>query len=392
MLKIEECRVKYGFDNMDFIKVSSMLSQAFWSPNITIDEVKQGAVHSALIAGVFYNDKQIGYARVISDKTRFAYILDVYVDKNYRKKGVGQLMINSILQNDELKDVYQWLLITKDAHGVYSKAGFKVISRPDDWMEIRHQRPKRQKVQGDSRVLKGMLSVRAADICSKLKDMGDSQRALAVQRFFKTAPGEYGEGDVFVGLNVPAVRKLAKEYQALPLNQLSQLLKSAIHEARLLALLILIRQYASADETGRQQIYNLYLQNTRFINNWDLVDASAMHIVGAHLRNRPRSPLSALAESKLLWDRRISIMATFHYIKRGEFAETLRIALLLLHDQEDLIQKAVGWMLRETGKRDQLIAENFLQEHYKTMPRTMLRYAIEKFPEKLRRQYLRGEI
>jgi GNAT superfamily N-acetyltransferase len=141
-INIEECTVKYGFADMNFPKVTEMLSQAFWSLNIKIDEVKQGAANSALIIGAFYKNEQIGYARVISDKTRFAYILDVYVDENYRKNGVGQLMINSILKNDELKDVYQWLLITKDAHGVYSKAGFKIISRPGDWMEIRNQRPK----------------------------------------------------------------------------------------------------------------------------------------------------------------------------------------------------------------------------------------------------------
>ena len=213
-----------------------------------------------------------------------------------------------------------------------------------------------------------------------------------MQRFFKTAPGEYGEGDVFVGLRVPEIRKLAKEYQTLPFSEMIQLLQSSIHEARLLALLILVRVYKQGDAALQEQIYNLYLQNTRFINNWDLVDASAEHIVGSHLRYRSKSPLHALAQSKLLWDRRISIMATFHYIKRGEFSETLHIAKRLLRDPEDLIHKAVGWMLREIGKRDHLAEEEFLETHYKAMPRTMLRYAIEKFPEKLRQQYLRGEV
>ena len=170
------------------------------------------------------------------------------------------------------------------------------------------------------------------------------------------------------------------------------MLQSSIHEARLLALVILVRAYTQGDASLQKQIFNLYLQNTRFINNWDLVDASAEYIVGSHLRHRSRSPLHALAVSNLLWDRRISIMATFHYIKYGEFAETLRIAELLLRDPEDLIHKAVGWMLREIGKRDHLKEEEFLKAHYKTMPRTMLRYAIEKFPERLRQQYLRGEI
>jgi len=234
--------------------------------------------------------------------------------------------------------------------------------------------------------------LRASDILSKLQVLGNNERVPAVQKFFKTAPGEYGEGDVFVSLPVPEIRKLAKEYQTLPLSEIIQLLQSSIHEARLLALFILVRAYTQGDASLQENIYNLYLRNTRFINNWDLVDASAEHIAGAYLRYRSRFPLYALAESSLLWDRRISIMATFHYIKRGEFAETLHITELLLRDTEDLIHKAVGWMLREIGKRDQIIEENFLQVHYKTMPRTMLRYAIEKFPEKLRQQYLRGEI
>ncbi len=234
--------------------------------------------------------------------------------------------------------------------------------------------------------------LRAPDICIRLQVLGDRERVKVLQRFFKTAQGEYGEGDVFVGLRVPEIRKLAKEYQALPFAEIIRLLRSSIHEARLLALLILVRAYTQGGVSLQEQIFNLYLQNTRFINNWDLVDSSAEYIVGSHLRYRSRSPLHALAVSNLLWDRRISMMATFHYIKYGEFAETLRIAERLLHDREDLIHKAVGWMLREIGKRDRFTEEEFLKAHYKIMPRTMLRYAIEKFPEKLRQQYLRGEI
>ncbi|HYA15713.1 MAG TPA: DNA alkylation repair protein [Syntrophales bacterium] len=234
--------------------------------------------------------------------------------------------------------------------------------------------------------------MRASDICSRLQALGDRERAQIVQRFFKTGQGEYGHGDIFVGLRVPEIRKLAKEYQAITLVETTKLLHSPIHEARLLALLILIRSYKQENYSLQERIYNLYLKNTQFINNWDLVDASAEHIVGSHLRYRSRSPLHALAVSDLLWDRRISIMATFHYIKYGEFAETLRIAETLLNDAEDLIHKAVGWMLREIGKRDHLTEKEFLKVHYKAMPRTMLRYAIEKFPEKLRKQYLRGEI
>ena len=234
--------------------------------------------------------------------------------------------------------------------------------------------------------------LRASDICSRLHLIGDRKRVKVLQRFFKTAQGEYGEGDVFVGLRVPEIRRLVKEYQALPFTEITQLLQSSIHEARLLALLISVRAYTQGDASLQEQIFNLYLQNTRFINNWDLVDASAEYIVGSHLRYRSRSPLHALAVSHLLWDRRISIMATFHYIKCGELGETLRIAELLLRDPEDLIHKAVGWMLREIGKRDRLTEEGFLNVHYKIMPRTMLRYAIEKFPERLRQQYLRGKI
>ena len=234
--------------------------------------------------------------------------------------------------------------------------------------------------------------MRASDICSRLQALGDREKAQVLQRFFKTAQGEYGEGDVFVGLRVPEIRTLAKEYQALPFSEIIRLLQSPIHEARLLALFILVHAYTRGDASLQDQIFNLYLQNTRFINNWDLVDASAEYIVGSHLRHRSRSPLHALAVSDLLWDRRISVMATFHYIKCGEFAETLRIAERLLRDPEDLIHKAVGWMLREIGKRDHDTEEAFLKAHYRTMPRTMLRYAIEKFPEKLRQQYMQGEI
>jgi GNAT superfamily N-acetyltransferase len=143
MINLDECVIRYGFENMDFEKITKMLSKAFWCEDIKIDEVKQGASNSALVIGVFYNDEQISYARVISDKTRFAYILDVYVDERYRKNGIGQLMINNILKHDNLKDVYQWVLLTKDAHGVYSKSGFKQLNKPGDWMEIRKERPKR---------------------------------------------------------------------------------------------------------------------------------------------------------------------------------------------------------------------------------------------------------
>jgi 3-methyladenine DNA glycosylase AlkD len=229
-------------------------------------------------------------------------------------------------------------------------------------------------------------------IHERLHALGDPQRAQLLQRYFKTGAGEYGEGDVFVGIRVPELRKLARQYRSLAFSETIRLLQSAVHEARLLALLVLVRKYADGDPTGREKIYTGYLGNTRFINNWDLVDVSAEHIVGAHLKSRDRDRLSALAESDLLWERRIAVMATFHFIKQGEFAETLRIAELLLYDTDDLIRKAVGWMLREVGKRDLPAEQSFLRVHYKNMPRTMLRYAVEKFPEGLRLKYLHEEI
>ena len=227
------------------------------------------------------------------------------------------------------------------------------------------------------------------DIHERLHALGDPQRAQVLRRYFKTGPGEYGEGDVFIGMRVPELRKLAREYRSLSFSETIRLLQSAVHEARLLALLILVRNYVGGDTAVRERIFTEYLRNTRFINNWDLVDVSAEHIVGAHLKNGGRERLHVLAESDLLWERRIAVMATFHFIKQGEFDETLRIAELLVRDPEELIHKAVGWMLREIGKRDLPAEESFLTAHCKIMPRTMLRYAIEKFPEGLRRQYLR---
>ncbi|MDD2337276.1 MAG: DNA alkylation repair protein [Geobacteraceae bacterium] len=232
----------------------------------------------------------------------------------------------------------------------------------------------------------------ASNICSRLQALGDPEKACVLQRFFKTGKGEYGEGDLFVGLRVPEIRKLANQYMALSLPETIQLLQSPIHEARFLALLLLISAYQQGDAVLQEHIYGLYLQNTHCINSWDLVDVSAEHIVGAHLRYRNRSPLHKLAVSSLLWERRIAIIATFHYIKSGEFDETLFLAELLLRDQDDLIHKAVGWMLREVGKRDRFAEMAFLKTHYKVMPRTMLRYAIEKFEEGLRQQFLQGEI
>jgi len=230
------------------------------------------------------------------------------------------------------------------------------------------------------------------EIRARLRKLGNKRRAAISQRFFKTGPGEYGEGDCFLGITVPALRKLATEYQSIALTEVTQLLRSTIHEERLLALLILIRSFSKGDERAKAKIYTLYLRNTPYINNWDLVDTSAEHIVGNFLMDKDKKPLYDLARSSDLWERRIAIMATFHCIKGGQFTETLKIARMLLSDEEDLIHKAVGWMLREVGKRHLQAEEPFLKAHYQKMPRTMLRYAIERFPEAKRQRYLKGKV
>ncbi len=229
------------------------------------------------------------------------------------------------------------------------------------------------------------------DLQAELRRLGDAQTAETSQRFFKTGPGEYGEGDEFWGIRVPVLRKLARRYRELSLRDVRRLLHSAVHEQRLLALLMLVNRFARGDEGLRREIYELYLRDRRFVNNWDLVDSSAEHIVGAYLHARSKTPLHDLARSPVLWERRIAIMATFHFIKQGEFAETLRLAARLSADGEDLIHKAVGWMLREVAKRYLSVAEGFLRQHYRDMPRTMLRYAIERFPEGKRQRYLQGK-
>ncbi len=222
--------------------------------------------------------------------------------------------------------------------------------------------------------------------------MGSDEIARHSQKFFKTGKGEYGEGDRFLGIRVPVLRKLAREYKYLSLTDTSRLLTSEFHEERLLSLLILVSLFARGTQKEKHSVYKVFLGNTRFINNWDLVDSSAQHIVGAYLLTRNRDPIYRLAGSKILWERRISIMSTFHFIKSNQFDDTLNLAIILKHDPEDLIHKAVGWMLREIGNRDLAIEERFLIQHFQDMPRTMLRYAIEKFPEQKRMAYMKGKI
>ena len=230
------------------------------------------------------------------------------------------------------------------------------------------------------------------EIKEKLQKLANKKRAAQSRRYFKTGPGEYGEGDIFVGIRVPELRKLSRAYRDIPLEATEILLNSPIHEERLLALLILVLKYAGSDAGEQKRIYTLYLKNTRFVNNWDLVDASAHYIVGPFLMDKNKRPLYRLAASKSIWDRRIAIMSTFHYIRQNIYSETLKIADTLISDQEDLIHKAVGWMLREIGKRDLQTEEKFLRPRYKAMPRTMLRYAIERFPAAKRQRYLKGTI
>ena len=240
--------------------------------------------------------------------------------------------------------------------------------------------------------LKKSSNLKARDVQKRLKKLANPEHAAISQRFFKTGPGEYGEGDVFIGIRVPVLRKLTGEFKNLPVHEAEILLQSPIHEERLLAILLFVHIFKKGDDDIKKTIYHLYLKSTEFINNWDLVDTSAEHIVGAYLMDKNKRPLYRLAKSRQLWERRIAIMATFHFVKHHEFSETLKISNLLLCDRHDLIHKATGWMLREIGKRDLRTEETFLKAHYKKMPRTMLRYAIEKFPENRRQRYLKGNI
>ena len=231
-----------------------------------------------------------------------------------------------------------------------------------------------------------------AEIKAELRQLADPVRATHSLRFFKTGPGDYGEGDKFLGLTVPQMRALARKYRGLGDDDTLELLASPWHEDRLVALLLLVDGYRRGDDNRRHKVHRAYLANTRWINNWDLVDSSAEYVVGAHLEAEEIALLEKLARSKELWERRIAIVSTFHFIKRGEFRPTLRISTMLLKDSHDLIHKAVGWMLREVGKRDRKTLDGFLKKHYRTMPRTMLRYAIERHPDTIRKRYLAGTI
>jgi 3-methyladenine DNA glycosylase AlkD len=230
----------------------------------------------------------------------------------------------------------------------------------------------------------------ATQIQKRLRGFATKEKAAVLQRFFKTGPGQYGEGDRFIGVMVPQVRQVVKEFADAPLSEALKLLRSPVHEERLLALLLLVHQFEQGDDVARKRIYTSYLKSTKYINNWDLVDLSAPKIVGPYLDGGPRALLYRFVRSKNLWERRIAILATFPYIRKGDFVDVLALSEKLLADDEDLMHKAVGWMLREVGKKDVGTLERFLKKHHQRMPRTALRYAIERFPEAKRRKYLKG--
>ncbi len=229
------------------------------------------------------------------------------------------------------------------------------------------------------------------ELNKEIESCANPEKAKVLQRFFKTGKGQYGEGDVFLGITVPIQRKIAKKFKELPISDIQKLLDSKVHEKRLIALLILIEHYKKVSEDEKEKIFSFYMKNAKQINNWDLVDLSAPNISGDFLLNKNKNILYDFAVSNNIWERRISILSTFAFLRKHRFEDTIKISKILINDKHDLIQKAVGWMLREVGKRDEKVLIDFLDKHYKKMPRTMLRYAIEKFDEERRKKYLNGE-
>lgn len=230
------------------------------------------------------------------------------------------------------------------------------------------------------------------EVRKELRELAEPDRAVKYQSFFKTGKGEYGEGDRFLGVRMPFIRKLVRRFRDISIEDQIDLLHSPWHEERMFALVSMVEAFKRGDETLRKNIYKTYMISADFINNWDLVDVTAPHIPGAWLHDKKKEPLYDFAVQDHLWKKRISIIATQHFIRGGDYSDTLRISAILLNDEHDLIHKAVGWMLREVGKKDMETEEQFLKKHYRKMPRTMLRYAIEKFPEALRQRYLKGQV
>lgn len=247
---------------------------------------------------------------------------------------------------------------------------------------------------------KNQKKIKASDVLRALKESADKTKAKIYPRFFKSGPGEYGEGDQFLGVTVPKARKVAAAFQAIALDQLKTVLSSKWHEARLTALLILVRKFKEGDQREQKNLQEFYFAHLKWVNNWDLVDTSAPYIAGPFLFSKYTSSslgksqvlktLVKLSDSKNLWDRRVAILATFYFIRQNEYGPTLTLAKHLLEDEHDLIHKAVGWMLREVGNRSMLDLETFLTRHLSRVPRTTLRYAIEKFPLKLKAKYMAG--
>lgn len=235
----------------------------------------------------------------------------------------------------------------------------------------------------------GRNSVSLRNLQAAFRRLGRAKKAQLLQRFFKTGPGEYGAGDRFLGIMVPQTRALVGRASELPVERLRELLRSSYHEERLLALLTLVRQFERGNDVEKKRVFHEYCRNLRWVNNWDLVDLSAPYIVGSYLASRSRKCLYRLAASPDLWRRRVAIVATLSFIRDGAFDDTLRITEMLLGDERDLLHKACGWMLREVGKRNRPLLKKFLKKHLREMPRTMLRYAIEHFPEAERKVYLR---
>ncbi len=226
-------------------------------------------------------------------------------------------------------------------------------------------------------------------IKEELDKLANPEKAKLLARYFKTGRGEYGEGDKFLGITVPEQRKVARKYKDAELEEVKQLITSKIHEHRLTGLMILVEKFPKADVLMKKKIIDFYLSNTKHVNNWDLVDLSAPRLLGAHLLDNDRKILYKLAKSKNIWEKRIAVLASFTLINNKEYEDSLKLAEMLLHDKHDLMHKAVGWMLREIGNKDKKLEVEFLNKHYKKMPRTMLRYAIEKFPEKERKFYMK---
>jgi 3-methyladenine DNA glycosylase AlkD len=227
----------------------------------------------------------------------------------------------------------------------------------------------------------------------EIRELADAEIAKHSLRFFKTDKGQYGFGDIFLGVRAPKIRSIAKKHIDISIADMKTLIQSKYHEERFLGLIILVNKYAKTkDKKNRNQLYKIYVSSFKYINNWNLVDVTCPHVTGKHLIDKDRTILYKWAKSEDLWTKRIAMVSTFSFIRKNDLEDTFKIAEILLHDEHDLIHKAVGWMLREAGKRDIKKEETFLKKYYKTMPRTMLRYSIEKFPESKRQKYLKGTI